>query len=358
MTIVRNYIIREIIKYFVLVQATVGTIYLVADFFERADKFFKAQMPLGRVLIYFLYKLPLIIAQVTPVGFLLALMITFGLMSKNNELISLRAGGVSVYLLFRPVLTLAVFFSAALFLFSDTVVPAAFQNANHIWHQDVRKERLVTTQRQDIWIKENHTIIHVDHYNPTKKMIYGLAFNYFDKHFQLVRRIDAAKGEFLGGTWRLYDIIDQRFDDTAGEAQVHFSEYRDERIPLAPEDFQRVVKKADEMRFDELRRYVHQVEREGYDASRYRTDLNAKIAFPLVCVILGMAGTAIALRGKSRDGLLVGITYSLVMAFGYWFFHSFCVSLGYGGILYPWLAAWSANLVFFCLAVGLMINTD
>ncbi len=86
-------------------MAAVG-IYLSVDFFENVDKFINAGLPVSRILLFFQLKLPLIAAQITPVGILLAVLITFGLMNKNNEIIALKSGGMSVYHFLRPILFL------------------------------------------------------------------------------------------------------------------------------------------------------------------------------------------------------------------------------------------------------------
>ena len=97
MTILDRYLIKEILKYFAIVLATVVVIYLAVDFFENIDRFMEAGLPTARILEYFQFKLPLIVVQITPAGILLAVMITFGLMNKNNEIIALKSGGMSSY---------------------------------------------------------------------------------------------------------------------------------------------------------------------------------------------------------------------------------------------------------------------
>ena len=51
------------------------------------------------------------------------------------------------------------------------------------------------------------------------------------------------------------------------------------------------------------------------------------------------------------------IAISVVM-FLFWIAHSFCMSLGYGGMLPPIFAAWVANFIFTCFAVFNLINVE
>ena len=115
MTIVDKYLAREILKSLAVVLAVVVGLYIIVEFFNKADNFMEAGLPISRLIRYLQLKLPQIITQITPIGILLSILIAFGLMNKNNEIIALKSGGVSVYYLLRPVLSIAFFLSILLF---------------------------------------------------------------------------------------------------------------------------------------------------------------------------------------------------------------------------------------------------
>ena len=64
---------------------------MVVDFFERADKFIKSDLSPLTTLTYFLLNIPFIISQLLPIGMLLAVVIVFSIMTKNNEIMALRS---------------------------------------------------------------------------------------------------------------------------------------------------------------------------------------------------------------------------------------------------------------------------
>lgn len=356
MSIIYKYLIREFFKNFLAVIVTVSMIYLVVDFFEKTDRFIAANISPAKTIAFFIYKLPFIIAQITPVGLLLSILITFGLMKKHNELTALKSGGVSPLYLIKPVLLIGVLFSLWLFLFSDTVVPVMTDRANKIWLKDVKKKNLIISRHKNIWIKENRAIIHINYYNPTKQEIFGVALNFFDDQFNLVRRVDAQKAVFKQDHWLFYDIMDQQMNPLSGELDVKFIPERKEKNYFVPDDFTKVIRQADEMSFKQLFNYIRIIEREGYDATIYRVDLYAKIAFPFVCLILSLAGVGIAFSSKMGQSLPLGIIIGIGIAFFYWLSHSFCLSLGYGEIIAPWLAAWLTNIIF--LGAGGLLFLD
>ena len=196
MTIIDRYLLKEILKCFVIVLAVVLGLYIIVEFFNKADNFMEAGLSISRLIQYLQLMLPQIIVQITPIGILLAVLIAFGLMNKNNEIIALRSGGVSIYYLMRAVLVVAISTSTILFLFSEVVVPITISKANKIWLSEVKKKPVLTTRRKNIWIKGNRAIYFIKYFNSREHKISGFTLNYFDDDFRLSKRIDANQGEY------------------------------------------------------------------------------------------------------------------------------------------------------------------
>ncbi|MDP2646811.1 MAG: LPS export ABC transporter permease LptG [Desulfobacterales bacterium] len=352
-----KYTIKEILRYFAIIVAMVIAVYLAVDFFEKIDDFMEARLPFSKALSFFFYRIPFIVAQIMPVGVLLAVLVAFGLMSRHNEIIALKTSGVGTYCLLQPVLFLAVLFSLVLFLLSEAIVPISMDKANRIWLQEVRKGPAVASKEKNIWIKADHMITHIKFYNPAGLTVFGITVNYFDKGFKLIRKIDAKQAVYGQGNWHLQGVMEQNFTQ-AGENRVTLHDDRVEKLNFVPDDLKRVVKKSEEMNFKELYDYVRKVESEGYDATAYRIDLYAKFAFPLVCIIMSMIGSGISIAGRIKEGLPIGVAYGIGIAFSYWVFYSLCLSLGYGQMLPPVIAVWAANFVFFCAGILLLLYAE
>lgn len=358
MSILGKYLTKEILKYFGIILIMVIGIYLAVDFFEKIDNFLEAGLPAVKIVTFFHLRIPLILSQITPVCILLAVLIVFGLMSKNYELIALRSSGVSVYYLLKPVFSLAVVMSILLFLLADQVVPVTVSQANRIWLGDVKKESAVTSRKKNIWIRGNRSISHIRYYNPTNQTISQVTLYYFDPDFRLIRRLDAKAAYYKNGKWDFRDIMEQRLNEATGDYSIGFEPQRFEPFEFLPDDLERVVKKSEEMNFMELLEYIRDVESEGYDATNYRVDLHAKLAYPMLCIIMCGLATGIAFQRKVQEGLALNIIYGIGLIFIYWIYYTFCLSLGSGGKLNPFVAAWIANLTFICFGIFIFVNAD
>ena len=77
-------------------------------------------------------------------------------------------------------------------------------------------------------------------------------------------------------------------------------------------------------------------------------------------MIMALLGAGFGLKRKSRgtQGISIGIVYGIGISFVYWIVYNFCLSLGYGGILPPIIAAWIANLIFIGIGVVVLMNVE
>lgn len=358
MNIIQRHITAEILKFFVLILFCVVAIYLVVDFFEKLDNFVDADLPGARIALFFLLNIPFIIFQITPLAVLLAVLVVLGMMNKHSEIIALRAGGISRFTILTPVFAVGLVLSSALFLFADVMVPMTMEKANKIWLGEVRKKELVTTRRNNVWLRGKQQLTKIKVFRPERKTIHGVTIYRFDGQFRLVSRLDAERGVYRDTQWQLHDIMHQKRSPGSNEFTTTFLAKMDADIDIDLEDFQQVVKQPLEMRFGELLNYIHDLESEGYDASVNRVDLHAKVSFPLVCLILTMVGAGLIMRPGDKEGLPIKIAVGLGIAFLYWILHSFFVSLGYGGVLFPILAAWMTNVIFAGVSAVLLLTGE
>ncbi len=356
MSILFKYIIKEILKYFAAIAMVVIVVYVAVDFLEKMDNVLESGLPLSEVLIFFVLKIPLVLVQITPAAVLIATLVVFGLMKRNNEITALKSSGLGIGALLKPAAVSGCGFCLLLFILAEIAVPVTMSRANLIWLKKVRHKASTAVKRNDIWIKDNRVIMHLDHYNPDNKTAYGLTVNFFNPSFRLVRRVDARQAVYADPTWILNDVLDHYFDQTGGIKQAKAPAHLDLQLDIVPEDLGRAVKSSEEMGYFELRRHIRKIAKEGYSTTRYRVDLHTKLAFPFVCLLMSLLGTGLGAAGRTMGGMAATIAYGIGISFAYWMLLAFSVSLGYGGVLPPIAAAWTANIVFLFVAGAILVK--
>ncbi|HRT61342.1 MAG TPA: LPS export ABC transporter permease LptG [Syntrophales bacterium] len=353
MTIVRRYITREFLKLFGLVLLSFLSIYLIVDFFERIRMFLSNQASIGQMASYFLYTLPMIAAQAVPVSVLLATLLTFGMLSRNHELVALKAGGISMHRASLPILYLAAAACLLVFFLNEFVTPHTNQRARHIKLVEIQKQKKTGVfKKNQVWFRAKNSIYNFTIFDPEKNTLQGISIHYFDPDFNLIKRIDARSAAWVDDHWVFSDVLVTRFPAGSVPTFERFDTMAID-IPEKPSDFQVVQKSADEMGYLELRGYIRKIQEEGYDVTRYEADLQGKIAFSLVSVFVVMVGIAFSMRPERSGGVAQGIGIGLIIGFSYWILFAFCLSLGRSGTLPPMLAAWTPNLLFGSLSAYL-----
>jgi lipopolysaccharide export system permease protein len=358
MSILFKYVIKEILKQFAVIATVVVVVYVAIDFFEKIGDVLKSGLPFSEFSIFFLLKIPLVLVQITPVAALLATLIVFGLMKKNNEITALKSCGLGISFLLKPAVVTGAGFCLFLFILSELVVPATISQANLIWLKKVRHKASTSVKQDDIWIKDSGVVMHISHYDPDQKTAFGITLNFFDKTFRLIRRVDASKGSYSESKWILTNALDHRFDEDGDIQQTATKQRLAVEIDIVPEDLGRAAKHSEEMGFFELLRHIRKIAGEGYGTALYRVDLHAKIAFPFVCLLMSLLGTGLGASGRAMGGIAATIAYGIGISFAYWMLYGFSLSLGYGSVLPPIVAAWSANIFFLFVAWAVLARSE
>src|SRR5574341_437951 len=96
MTILRKYIFKEFMRFFLVAFSGILAVYLCVEFLQKADDFIRLKANTGDVLAYFLYSLPAIATPTLPIAALLATLLSLGNLSRHNEIIAMHSGGLSL----------------------------------------------------------------------------------------------------------------------------------------------------------------------------------------------------------------------------------------------------------------------
>ncbi len=358
MSCLHKYWLREFVKIFFIIQLVILVLFVAIDYLSRMDRFLHCDISLFAAFGYVLLKVPFMFVQLTPACVLLATIIVFGVMNRNNELLAVRSSGISVYYLVRPAVLAGIVLAVLIYLLGETIIPVFTAKANYIHDNVIKKQHRYLSARRDIWMKSGTRFIHINYFDPVNKSLAGITITGLGKNFVIDSRIDAAKGHYTGGKWMFENIVEQtRLPDSM---EYHVRTYSKKQIDLDlnPEDLGEIVRKSNEMSIIALKKYIAKVEHEGYDATVYKVDMNGKIAFPFVCIIMAMTGAATGMKAFVRNNMPLGIAVGILIALVYWIMYGFCLSLGYGSILPPVISAWITNIFFLSGSILYLMHTE
>jgi lipopolysaccharide export system permease protein len=187
--------------------------------------------------------------------------------------------------------------------------------------------------------------------------LYGAVVTVFDKDFTPAMRIHAKRAVWKDIRWVFFDGIVKTRQADGSYMVAPFSE-KSFALSETPDDFKRGVKPSDEMGFRELRHYAKKIEKEGYNATTYRVDMHVKLAFPCISLIMGIVGSALAMRKEKGRGVAAGIGIGFAIVACYLVVFQLSKTLGYTAILPPLVAAWASNILFLTIGSWLLLATN
>jgi lipopolysaccharide export system permease protein len=357
MRVLSKYLVREFTKLFLVFEAIFIFLYLSIDVLQKIDNFMKADTSESLVLVYFLYKIPFISVQMIPPAIAVAVIVMFAGMRKSQEITAMKSCGINLFSICRILVFASAIVGMVAFLTSEILVPFASTRSNLIWKKDVQKQDPgLFYGSSQIWYKGADWIYWIRSFDGRNNTMEDPILYFFDESFRLTRKIEGRRGIWENGRWRMEDVVVQVLTGE-GTYRVERMETLNLDIPETPESFVKGLKKTEEMGYWQLKRYAEEVREEGYDNSKYLVDMNIKIAFPFICLVLVLMGMPIALRLK-KGGAPLAVSLGIAGCFLYVLILGLARSLGLMGVLPPVLAAWLSNLVFSFLGIYLMLHIE
>ncbi|MBE0584835.1 MAG: LptF/LptG family permease, partial [Desulfofustis sp.] len=138
MTLLTRYILAQLNRYFLTLTVGFAALYLLIDFFEKFDEFAEAGKPMSLVIKYFLLNIPFVVDQLSPILILLAGVITLGILNHSNELTALKAAGIPLRRIVKPILLGGLLLTTFFISFAQVVLPGTISTTNEIWFKQVR----------------------------------------------------------------------------------------------------------------------------------------------------------------------------------------------------------------------------
>jgi LPS export ABC transporter permease LptG/LPS export ABC transporter permease LptF len=363
--ILDDYVLREFIGIFIMVLCSFVLLMLVFTFFERLGDIIRNRTPLVTVGAYLFNLIPSMVYSLLPLGVLVAVLVTFGVMNRSSELTAMKATGISIYRVIVPVLLIAAILAVGLFLFDESYLPAANRRQEALLSVIKGKPAQTFLRPDQKWIFGEQEpgkpgrIYYYQFFDPDHDRFANISIFEFDPDtFSLTRRIfaDTAHWDPHLKQWIFEDGWNRHFQGEAISSYDRFSLSTFATLTEQPSYFKKENRQSSEMSFIELSRYIHDLRQSGFDTMRLRVQLDHKIAYPLITLIMAVLAVPFALS-ISKRGSLAGVAAAIAVAIVYWVVAGTFEAMGNVNMLPAFLAAWSPDLLFGLAGGYLLLKT-
>jgi len=362
--ILDGYVVREFLNTFILVLASFVMLMLVFTFFELVGDILRNHIPLTTVGDYLFNLSPSMLYTITPLAVLIAVLVTFGVLNRNSEIIAMKATGISLYRLVIPIVSIAATLAVGLFLFDEFYLPQANRRQEALRSTIKGRPPQTFLHPEEKWIfgqpraGEPGRIFYYQFFDPDANEFANLSIFEFDPAtFALSRRIFAARvyWDTRRSTWRFVNGWER---DIEGN-NTRYSEFTGTSFAEIHEDpgyFKKENLQSQEMNFGQLNSYIKDLRQSGFDTMRLRVALWHKLAYPLIAIVMAVLAIPFALS-MGRRGSLTGIAVAIAVALAYWVVDGLFGAMGNVNYLPAALAAWSPDILFGLAGGYLLLRT-
>ena len=347
--LVDAYVLNGFLFYFLVIVAALVLLTEVFTFFELVSDMVKNQIPMSTMLNYLYYLAPQLIYDETPISVVVASLICFGVMTKNNEVTAFKAAGVSVHRLAVPVLFAASAISVLLFAFDHYYIPDANRRQEAL-RSEIKKKPVQTYLRPDRqWVYGMGQRIYNYRYLDPRLAIMSKVnvYEFGKRDFRVVHQIsaDRAQWEPEQRTWVFQHGLSNQWTQSDDDKPSLFDQASFRELVEPPAWFVKEEKQYKEMNFQELGRYIRELHASGLDTIRLQVQYHKKFAVPLFALIMAVISVPFAFIAGSR-GAMTGVGISFGITIAYFTVGTLFEQIGNLNQLPPAMAAWSPDILF------------
>lgn len=343
------YVLRSWFFYLSLLLVAFTGIYMIFDFFQLLGDIIHNHIPLQIVLAYYWYLTPQVVYLMLPLCILVATLISFGLLTKSNEIIAVKSAGISLYRISVPVLIAAGLLSGSMFILGNDYLPNTNQRQDTL-RNEMKGKPAQTMYRPDRqWIfGQSNRIYNYRYFDPDQNVFADLSVFEINPHtFSLRRRIYATRAfwephlrEWVLEKGWVRDFSNNKVADYSAFSVDTFKELTEK-----PAYFKKEVKPSEQMSVVELRHYIQELKQSGFDVVRLSVAFYRKFSYPLIAFVITLIAIPFSFA-TGRRGTLAGVALSIGIAIIYWSVSSLFQAMGNLSQLPPAVAAWSPDVIF------------
>jgi LPS export ABC transporter permease LptF len=364
MKILRNYFLKEFTGPLLLSLGVLSFVMVFMGNLKRiADLVINKGVDLFSVLKIFLLMTPYIVTYALPIAVLIAVLISMGRLSSDNEIIAIRASGINLFRLILPLILLGLILSLGLVLFNDR----ASSYAHFAYRRtllDVGVKNPTAAFEEGVFINSfQKYILFIYHVDQRKNKIYNVRIYEPQGEGKPTRTIVAKSGEFISVPEKnsvKLKLIDGTSDEPDPENPTNFYKLNFKtyfmNLNLAKaQGNEEIRKKPKDMTIQELKKEIERLKSEGINPSPLITQINERLTLAFSVIVFVLLGAPLAIITRRRErSINIGLAILIIVV--YYPLLIGCEALGIQGYIPPQISMWLPNLLLGSIGVILTLK--
>ncbi len=354
MKLVDRYLLKLLIAPIIYCLGGFMMILVISEIFGDVSRIMEARPPWYIIVRFYLSVLAPLMQYLIPAAIMLATLYTLFGLTRNSELIAMRATGISIYRLMVPFLAVGLLFTILSGAISEFWVPHA-----HEWAESMKNSRFDTTQidefRSCIYLNPiEYRRWQINRLNPANpSILHGVEVKQETPEGARLAIITAPRAEYLDGQWWFFGPMIQRFGNAdnpigrptpLGYSTNSVVEMR--AFSETPATFSSAIRPWEFLTGREMLHYIRtNPDMPERNLHERRYSFQSHLAMPWACLIVILFAIPAGAR-TARQGVMSAVFNAIAMMAGFYALAQLGLVLGSTGTIPPWLGAWLSNIVF------------
>jgi lipopolysaccharide export system permease protein len=350
------YIIREISSLFLLGIIIFTLVLLMGRLISLTDLVISHGVPLADIGRMILYLIPSFLVLTIPMAFLLAILLAFGRLSADNEIVVMKASGISLLQMMPPVIVCGIL-AVLLALGASTIGVPYCNSAFKELSAQVLKRNITATIREKIfWADIPGLVMYTDQYDEESHSLKGVIIH-DGRNSERPMTIFARDGIVSGTAGNEALLLSLRngsihISDSDGLYRlVQFGEYNmtvGEKGSTAG-----IFRNELDMWISELQRRIDNPATSAVIRLKNIAELQSRFTFPFASLVFAVLAVPLGIQNR-RAGKSGGFTVSMAIILAYYVLMSVARNIAEKGTFPPVFALWIPNLLFLLLGLYLL----
>ena len=354
MRIINRYLLKELGGPFAASLAVSTLILAAGNIIQSADMVMNKGVGISQVLKIFFLFLPYVLIFTIPISVLSAVLLGFGRLSGDNEVIALRSTGMSIYKIALPAVICGFIISLISIPLNDRILPQSEFIARKLI-KSLGMKHPTALLELGVFVKGfKDYIIFIHGINGNKLENIRI---YQPREEGATRTIVADKGEVIslpGQNSIKLKLTDGTADEIIPDKpdefyKLSFQEYHMTLNLDKAVDVQNIQKKAREKSIKELLADIESLKKDEIKDIPLRIELHKKIALAFSNLIFVLVGIPLAITTHRREKF-IGFSMAMGIFLLYWAVMLGGIAFAIRTIVPPWIGVWSANILLALLA--------
>jgi lipopolysaccharide export system permease protein len=356
--ILDRYILKKILATFVFVVLMLTAVIVMITLTERMDSFTKNNLGSKEIIGYFLDYVPWIMGQLSPITVFIATVFVTSRMAAHTEIVAIMSSGVSFRRMLLPYFISSVLIAVMTFWLNGWIIPQS--NRSRVAFELQYFEKKSPNDKRNIHMQVATNVnLYLNSYNNQTNTGFQFSLEKFDSS-KLIEKLtadliqwDTVKNKWRLTRWRLKKV-EAIFSKTAsGQNIVSSGTSLDTTLAISPKDFENEERQLDGMTIPELTETIKKRKFRGLTGIElFETEKHIRFAVPFTTFILVFIGVVVSSR-KSRGGTGFQVALGFLLAFAFILLFTISRTFAEAGSLPPMVAAWTPNLIFAMISIGL-----